>query len=149
VRTVTKVTANHAGHLEFRLCPLESKKDLETEECFAKYPLRLKDGSTVYNLPSKETGDFEVDVILPNIKCEQCVLQWTYVTGVYGGETRICSYGALYLSRDYYHVIVNIHLASFLRLCQFCRSNNLMFSQSVPKHFVYKVSFLPVTVRKY
>ncbi|KDR18540.1 hypothetical protein L798_07358 [Zootermopsis nevadensis] len=81
IKTTTKLTANHAGHVEFRLCPLASKKDLETEDCFEKYPLRLKDGSTSYKIPGKITGEIEIDLVLPDVKCEQCVLQWTYVTG--------------------------------------------------------------------
>lgn len=81
IKTVTKLTANHLGHLEFRLCKLKSSGELESEECFAQYPLKVKGGSTIYNLPNQNTGNFEVELTLPNIKCEQCVLQWTYVTG--------------------------------------------------------------------
>jgi hypothetical protein len=81
IRTVTNVTANHMGHLEFRLCPLKSKNELETEACFAKYPLKLADGSSSYRLDADIIGDVLVDVVLPDIKCEQCVLQWTYITG--------------------------------------------------------------------
>jgi hypothetical protein len=78
---VAHITANHKGHFEFRLCPLENKMELETEECFAKYPLKVEGGGTSYYLPQSTIGDFAVDVTLPDIKCEQCVLQWTYVTG--------------------------------------------------------------------
>jgi hypothetical protein len=69
------------GRLEFRLCPLKSKDELETEECFAKYPLKLADGNSSYSLSPKEIGNIPVKVVLPNIKCERCVLQWTYITG--------------------------------------------------------------------
>jgi hypothetical protein len=80
-KAVAKITANHMGHFEFRLCPLADQKELETEECFARYPLIVEGGGTSYYLPHKQTGDLEVEVTLPDIKCEQCVLQWTYVTG--------------------------------------------------------------------
>jgi len=69
------------GRLEFRLCPLKSEDELETEECFANYPLKLADGSSSYNIDGASGGDIAVDVVLPDIKCQRCVLQWTYVTG--------------------------------------------------------------------
>jgi len=69
------------GRLEFRLCPLKSEGELETEECFANYPLKLADGSSSYNIIAGVTGDIAVDVVLPDIKCKQCVLQWNYITG--------------------------------------------------------------------
>nr|QSC42439.1 lytic polysaccharide monooxygenase D [Coptotermes gestroi] len=81
ITTLTNVTANHLGRLEFRLCPLKLKDELETEECFAKYPLKLADGSSSHRLVADVIGDVLVDVVLPDIKCEQCVLQWTYITG--------------------------------------------------------------------
>jgi len=69
------------GRLEFRLCPLNSKDELETEECFAKFPLKLADGSSSYSVTAAEQGDVAVDVVLPDITCKQCVLQWTYIAG--------------------------------------------------------------------
>jgi len=81
IKTVTNITSNHLGRLEFRICPLESEDELETEECFANYPLKLADGSSSYSIGDGVTGNVAVDVVLPDIKCERCVLQWTYITG--------------------------------------------------------------------
>jgi len=81
ITTITNLTANHLGRLEFRLCPLTSRDELETEECFAQFPLRLADGSSSYTITAAHLGNIAVDVVLPNIKCEQCVLQWNYIAG--------------------------------------------------------------------
>lgn len=81
ITTITNITANHLGRLEFRLCPLKSEDELETEECFANYPLKLADGRSSYNIAAGVRGDIAIDVVLPDIKCKQCVLQWTYITG--------------------------------------------------------------------
>jgi len=35
------VDGNHGGAVEIFLCPLNSSMDEATEECFAKYPLRI------------------------------------------------------------------------------------------------------------
>lgn len=76
-----EITANHKGHFQFQLCPLNNSKEIEEEECFEKYPLPLAvDGSYKYQLPSQEPGFFETDIILPKeIFCDHCVLRWEYV----------------------------------------------------------------------
>ncbi|XP_049782471.1 uncharacterized protein LOC126184141 [Schistocerca cancellata] len=82
INATALITANHMGYFVFRLCPLEEEGQLETEECFSKWPLSLTDGSTEYVLPSNDTGYYSVELQLPeDLECKQCVLQWTYVAG--------------------------------------------------------------------
>jgi hypothetical protein len=81
ITTLTNLTANHLGRFNFGLCPLKSRDELETEECFANYPLKLADGRSSYTITNADRGNILIDVVLPNIKCEQCVLRWTYTTG--------------------------------------------------------------------
>lgn len=78
-----KITANHKGKFVFKLCNLDASAGRgESDECFDANVLLLKDGSVEYALPSSQPGWFEVTVQLPKgLKCEHCVLQWTYVAG--------------------------------------------------------------------
>ncbi|XP_069672283.1 uncharacterized protein [Periplaneta americana] len=81
ITTVNRITANHWGSFYYKICKLASSTELETEECFAKYPLRLVDGSEHYTLTSHSPGDYQAQVVLPaGLTCDRCVLQWTYVT---------------------------------------------------------------------
>ncbi|XP_066992648.1 uncharacterized protein [Anabrus simplex] len=82
ITAVTELTANHWGYFEYKLCPLGQPTEMETEECFSKYPLPLADGSGYrYYLLSKEEGKYPVKLKLPEgLTCDQCVLQWTYRT---------------------------------------------------------------------
>ncbi|XP_067005045.2 uncharacterized protein [Anabrus simplex] len=81
VRVEAKITANHRGYFEFRLCPLKEK--METDECFDQYLLQQADGSgTKYYLPEFVPGYYSTNLQLPKgLTCSQCVLQWTYTTG--------------------------------------------------------------------
>lgn len=83
--TVTvQLTANHRGHFGFRLCDLTgSGGGRETDACFERHVLRMADdGATEYVLPSTRPGWYAVEVQLPDgLRCEHCVLQWTYVAG--------------------------------------------------------------------
>ncbi|CAG2055378.1 unnamed protein product [Timema podura] len=79
------VTTNHQGFFEFRLCPLQSRDELETEECFSRFLLQQQDGSTKYYILNREegySGYFNVTLRLPSgLTCDQCVLQWTWTVG--------------------------------------------------------------------
>ncbi|PSN34725.1 hypothetical protein C0J52_20991 [Blattella germanica] len=79
--TVTvDLTANHKGRFYFHLCPLASKDQLETEACFEAHPVKLANGEPYYTLTSSNTGDYNINLSLPaGVKCQQCVLRWTYV----------------------------------------------------------------------
>ncbi|XP_023246711.1 uncharacterized protein LOC106644010 [Copidosoma floridanum] len=76
-----EITANHLGYFEFSLCPLNSSKDIETEECFDAHPIHLADGNLRYQL-GKRGGFIKIQAVLPeNMKCPHCVLRWHYRTG--------------------------------------------------------------------
>ncbi|XP_071454440.1 uncharacterized protein [Hetaerina americana] len=83
ITATVDVTANHGGYFEFRLCPLASKKDIETEECFDRYPLELADRSgTRFKVPNYGPRNFDVKLRLPRgLRCNQCVLRWQYTAG--------------------------------------------------------------------
>ncbi|XP_043471880.1 uncharacterized protein LOC122504726 [Leptopilina heterotoma] len=82
IHVKVEITANHKGHFQFQLCPLNNSMEMEEEECFEKYPLPLVDGSYKYALPTDNVGFFETDIILPKgISCDHCVLRWEYIAG--------------------------------------------------------------------
>ncbi|XP_047369907.1 uncharacterized protein LOC124957160 [Vespa velutina] len=75
------ITASHLGHFEFSICPLSNPKELEMDECFAKYPVQLADGSYKYNIKTFEPEVYSIEAILPQgLICEHCVLRWHYRT---------------------------------------------------------------------
>ncbi|XP_061399708.1 uncharacterized protein LOC133335447 [Musca vetustissima] len=75
-----KITANHMGHITYHLCNLD-EFGKESEECFAKYPLKFADGSDKFYI-GQTLGDIETTVVLPpGLSCKHCVLRWTYTAG--------------------------------------------------------------------
>lgn len=80
IDVVARLTTNHRGYFKFQICPLTNPKELETEECFNRYPLKLENGSDRYVLQSHESKDYTMSLFLPNgLTCEHCVLRWEYV----------------------------------------------------------------------
>merc|ERR1711872_656376 len=80
------ISANHWGHFELKICPVDGKKSVATQECFDKHPLTLADNqkSHQYYIPldSPKITKFNYKVVLPyGLTCSQCVMQWTYYTG--------------------------------------------------------------------
>lgn len=76
----TKITANHLGHFSFQICNLD-KFGQESEECFAEHRLNLEGGGQTYPIGTR-TGMINVSALLPSdLKCEHCVLRWTYKAG--------------------------------------------------------------------
>lgn len=75
-----QITANHMGHISYQLCNLDEFQ-VESEECFAKYPLQFVDGSSQYFIGTA-TGRMDTTVVLPSgLSCKHCVLRWTYTAG--------------------------------------------------------------------
>jgi len=76
IELVARITANHWGHFQYSICPLNHSKERETEECFAKYILKMEDGTNKYVLKSHNTGDYKMKAYLPEgLTCEHCVLR--------------------------------------------------------------------------
>ncbi|KAG5678321.1 hypothetical protein PVAND_008006 [Polypedilum vanderplanki] len=79
IEVTVKITANHLGKFIFDLCNLDEQK--ESDECFEKYRLTTPDGRNEYPIGSS-AGDYMVKLQLPkNLKCNHCVLRWTYICG--------------------------------------------------------------------
>nr|XP_023027781.1 uncharacterized protein LOC111515816 [Leptinotarsa decemlineata] len=79
INVTVLLTANHLGSFTYSLCKLEDPNAPESgEDCFQD--LLLEDGSSTFEIMP---DDFEVQnrVQLPEIKCERCVLRWTYRCG--------------------------------------------------------------------
>ena len=75
------ITANHKGYFYFNLCDLQTFGS-ESEECFARYPLKTTAGTLEHYLNSSATGYYNLTLQLPsNVRCDRCVLQWTYNVG--------------------------------------------------------------------
>lgn len=84
-----QITSNHRGKFVFNLCALDgannssSSSSAETAACFERNALRLANGGAAeFVLPTAKPGMFDVRLRLPEgLRCEHCVLQWTYVAG--------------------------------------------------------------------
>ncbi|KAH3809985.1 putative protein TPRXL [Dreissena polymorpha] len=85
ITATVKLTANHKGWWEFRVCPLPNSRTKVTQECLNQYLLTNHKGTTRYDLDANQitgTGEFKVGLNLPDdVSCENCVLQWIYNTG--------------------------------------------------------------------
>merc|ERR1711872_1101739 len=73
-------------NFELKICPVDGKKSLATQDCFDKHPLVLADNPRSHQfyvpLDSPKITKFNYQVVLPyGLTCSQCVIQWTYYTG--------------------------------------------------------------------
>ncbi|KAK0073822.1 hypothetical protein PV325_009177 [Microctonus aethiopoides] len=89
------ITSNHRGFFKFDLCPIQAgpnyNSDVETEECFEKFPIMTVYGDDKYIMKKFYNGHYQVHLILPdNVTCDHCSMRWTYVTANNWG---ICSDG--------------------------------------------------------
>jgi hypothetical protein len=80
-------SANHQGRFGFKLCELfdgklspARERALTTQQCFDKHVLRRTDGK-MYSFLHGNEKSVTVTYRLPNMKCEHCVIQWTWETG--------------------------------------------------------------------
>ncbi|XP_059158571.1 uncharacterized protein LOC131942685 [Physella acuta] len=75
--------ANMLGYFVFRLCTSRDGPHLlDLNECFTRMnPLIIKETKTDRYYPGSKKGFHDLHVILPKTDCDQCILQWTYVTG--------------------------------------------------------------------
>jgi len=89
------ISANHWGHFELKVCPVDGNPDGVTQECFDQHPLVLADNPRSHQfyvpLDSPKITKFNYQVKLPfGVSCSQCIMQWTYYTGNTWG---VCSNG--------------------------------------------------------
>jgi len=79
------ITANHKGYFMLRLCKNDNVNKDPEQSCFENPDSLLRispSGSDRFLLTtSMGTGTFDVTLRLPNIQCDQCIIQWTYTTG--------------------------------------------------------------------
>ncbi|XP_013405752.1 uncharacterized protein LOC106170437 [Lingula anatina] len=86
IKVHIRLTTNHKGHFEFRICPNDNFNRRVTQECLDRHPLSLADGTgTRWHIPmyTPWSHNFTVLLKLPeDVVCEkQCVLQWKYTAG--------------------------------------------------------------------
>lgn len=80
INVIVRLTANHKGYYYFRICNLDVER--ESEACFERYKVLTASGASTYPLDSTAAKDYIVALQLPpNLSCNHCVLQWTYVAG--------------------------------------------------------------------
>ncbi|KAJ8312041.1 hypothetical protein KUTeg_009414 [Tegillarca granosa] len=85
-----KLTKQHGGYFEFRICPNNNPSRRATQACLNRYLLRQPDGSTRY-YPKGGSQTYSVQLMLPpGLTCTQCVIQWIWNTasnwGCEGGQ---------------------------------------------------------------
>ncbi len=77
-----ELTAVHLGHFEVKLCPLQSRDELETDDCFEQNVLDFTTGLKEYPVDNELITNYYPQVRLPQgFKCERCVMQWHYLSG--------------------------------------------------------------------
>ncbi|KAJ8674246.1 hypothetical protein QAD02_005508 [Eretmocerus hayati] len=89
IEVSVNVTACHRGTFEFSLCPLDGSKDIETEDCFRKFPLKGKmitphndTEETYFFGPADVNGDYTIELQLPaNFTCQHCSFRWEWIVG--------------------------------------------------------------------
>lgn len=80
INVTIRITANHLGYFMFNICNLDSSV-IESQECFEPLIFNTTSSSKHF-LESSYNGNFNVTLKLPEkLLCEQCVLQWIYITG--------------------------------------------------------------------
>jgi len=81
IDVAVKITANHKGWFEFKLCENNDPQNDKSQECFDRHLLEFASGET-----RMEVGQgnklFKYRVKLPaGVTCQQCILQWHYNAG--------------------------------------------------------------------
>lgn len=76
-----KITANHKGYFEFRLCPKKTAEEFVTQDCLDQHLLQLHDGSTKFYIGTESKEYYPIVKLPDNITCENCVLQWWWRAG--------------------------------------------------------------------
>lgn len=90
MKTTIQITSYHKGYFEFRICPHNDIRRPVAQECLDEHLMIIKEGSPessytrFYPSNPKVTrkDKYHLTLLIPRgMRCEQCVLQWTYNTG--------------------------------------------------------------------
>ncbi|CAF0918643.1 unnamed protein product [Adineta ricciae] len=85
IEVKVKLSANHQGYFEFRLCSVDNNPDADaTQECLDNHLLTVIDSNSTKHsdIYRHGSGMITVRVQLPsNLACQHCVFQWKYTTG--------------------------------------------------------------------
>jgi len=77
-----QLTTHHQGWFEFKLCEIGPNDSTENEACFDSDSsiVELESGGTRYSVQNILEEWFYFKLIVPDIQCDHCVLQWRYHT---------------------------------------------------------------------
>merc|ERR1719270_1779 len=84
IDVAVEITSNHMGYLIFKMCANNDIMSDPTQDCFDQTPLTVyPSGEEKFQLPKPyNVGIYNLKLKLPqDVTCEQCILQWTYITG--------------------------------------------------------------------
>ncbi|CAF0939544.1 unnamed protein product [Rotaria sordida] len=85
MKPIERLTANHKGHFEFRLCNVDSNPNSDaTQECLDRRVLKIAgtDSTRLRDVDKYGTATITVRVQLPSdVACRHCVFQWKYTAG--------------------------------------------------------------------
>jgi hypothetical protein len=74
----TKITANHLGFFEFKLCNIDNATEDATQDCFDKTLLSNSNGNNISPIGKLE-GRLKMKILLPkNFTCNHCVFQVSF-----------------------------------------------------------------------
>merc|ERR1712242_195968 len=76
-----KLVANHRGFLTFALCAHNNPNTSPDRQCFLNNQLLLSNGERYFSVVGRGNAEFSIQVKLPNIQCQHCILQSTYTGG--------------------------------------------------------------------
>lgn len=78
-----KLTANHKGNFQFRVCNIDGWQGDATEECLDKTVLADLNGNKEIPIRTEDgTGMMNFKLQLPSdLSCTRCVFQWKYTAG--------------------------------------------------------------------
>lgn len=82
IDVTVRVTANHLGFFEFRLCNIDGWETDATQECLNQTLLFIENTGMQQYVINNETKISNYRIGLPkDLTCNHCVLQWKYTTG--------------------------------------------------------------------
>ncbi|CAF0794782.1 unnamed protein product [Brachionus calyciflorus] len=108
-----RLSANHRGNMEFRICPVLNKFVEITKECLDENLLHIIGHGTSYPV---QTGEDEINlnVKLPDdLVCSHCVFQWKYRAGNSWGSLPNGTSGIGYGAQEEFYNCADIEIRPF------------------------------------